>query len=1248
MRGVFGRINKSWAKPRQRSHWSPFGERFEDRCLLTVFTVVNLADQGAGSLRQAILDANSTAGEDTIRFDVDGVINLKSALPKITDTLHIDGYSAPDYCDAPVVGINFNSKAGLRLEAGSDGSSIKGLSLYNSSSTAITVNGVGHIAISGNYIGLQLDGVTAGANRGYGIEIINSISNTIGGDEGNGNVISANRDSGILLKNTSATWIDGNLIGTDVTGLLDRGNGKNGIWLTGKSSVNVIGGKAGNVISGNGLNGIYLDGKSYANIISGNIVGLAANRKSALGNDGDGVKLKDADSNLIGRIDPVQGVTYFDTEHVSMQPVSAWQGIRGTDNDGQYLIVGTSDDNGLLFHGTIDGVGLSYAVNYPDALTTSVYGPNDLKNGFVQLVGSYKNSDYETAEVEVNGFIFEGAITDLANAANYRTINYPGAKYNYVHSVMGGLAVGNYDSPLDHGSYDLEIGPGHAFLYDVENDVFLTDIVYPGSLSNTAYGIWHNGEGKYTIVGGYSLSATHNLTNPETPIGKAYIVDYDAATGKFSNWTTFEYPEGVNVVTHFEGISSVEKGTYTLNADSLEVGSGNPSQGSWVSVRRNADGTFGKATWVDLNVTGYDPTTNISSSNSVYGYQVVGVVIGESDTSSFQATIDVGFTTSNVISGNKGNGISLYNSDNNQISMNLIGTDGKGYHDLGNSLNGILITSGSANNMIGGQATGGNDPTNNVFARPPQGNLISGNDQNGVLISSKATQNTLSGNYIGTTADGNHALGNTLDGVAIVNAHGNQLIGCLENQDPFVFYNVVSGNGGNGLRVSNSNDTIIQANFFGLGADNNTPVGNALDGVQIEGSSTRTTFGGPIPLGNVVAANGENGLEVRDKVKDFIAYNTFAGLAAFTLNTTLGNGRDGMLITSTGGGIEIRTNVVSNNGDDGIEVSGKAKGVRINGNIIGMNTDGTSAMGNSDNGIEVGGSARDVIIGSTSYTFNIIPQNVISANGNNGIEVKNSAREVTINASYIGVNIFGYDNFGNGHNGVFISDGTSQVTIGTTDPNLLTVISGNTAHGIEMHSTQKNTVVGTLIGTAANGRSQIGNGGNGILIGNSSKNTIGRISATSNGTVGGASNIIAYNALNGIEVRSGSENALYENSIHSNGGLGIDIGIDANNNQNAPVLASTALHPLGLEIVGTLNSKANSKFTLEFFASNLDGSNGKVYLGSQQVKTDAKGNVEFTFYGPIPELKNYYITSTATDSKGNTSEFSNAVDLPVG
>ncbi len=130
---------------------------------------------------------------------------------------------------------------------------------------------------------------------------------------------------------------------------------------------------------------------------------------------------------------------------------------------------------------------------------------------------------------------------------------------------------------------------------------------------------------------------------------------------------------------------------------------------------------------------------------------------------------------SNIISGNSDNGISIVGGSTNVIEMNSIGTDVTGLIDVGNGENGIMLSGGTTSNLIGGEETGGNDPTNNVFVRPPEGNLISGNDGDGVLITGQATENQLSGNFIGTDASGNVALGNTLDGVAIVSANNNSL-----------------------------------------------------------------------------------------------------------------------------------------------------------------------------------------------------------------------------------------------------------------------------------------------------------------------------------------------------------------------------------------------------------------------------------------------------------------------------------------
>ena len=69
-------------------------EQLEDRRLLAVFSVSNLGDAGAGSLRQAMIDANGAAGADTIDFSVTGTINIASQLPTITDDVTITGPGA--------------------------------------------------------------------------------------------------------------------------------------------------------------------------------------------------------------------------------------------------------------------------------------------------------------------------------------------------------------------------------------------------------------------------------------------------------------------------------------------------------------------------------------------------------------------------------------------------------------------------------------------------------------------------------------------------------------------------------------------------------------------------------------------------------------------------------------------------------------------------------------------------------------------------------------------------------------------------------------------------------------------------------------------------------------------------------------------------------------------------------------------------------------------------------------------------
>ena len=460
---------------------------------------------------------------------------------------------------------------------------------------------------------------------------------------------------------------------------------------------------------------------------------------------------------------------------------------------------------------------------------------------------------------------------------------------------------------------------------------------------------------------------------------------------------------------------------------------------------------------------------------------------------------------SNVISGNAGNGIVIDGSSGNTLVDNYVGTDPTGTVAIANGGSGIVITGGATNNLIGGTAdtdtaTGAvNNPTGTegsvtpVIVTPPLGNLVSGNSGDGILINDSSENNVLSGNFVGTTASGNAALGNAGDGVAIIDANNNSLIGCTALDDPFVYYNVVSGNGANGLHITDSDDTTVQANFFGIGADNATTVGNGLNGILVDGSSSNTQVGGVIPLGNVSAGNGENGIEVAGTASHFISFNTFGGLFAF--GGAAPNGNDGILITSTGGSNTLQTNVLSGNTNNGIEIGGNASGVTVDPNIAGLSTDGTSLLsggGNGNDGLEIDGTAHDNIIGGDQQS--VIPENTFSGNAAYGVEITDSAYDNQVFASNIGVDVVGDEAFGNGEGGILVSGKATGNTIGGTAASgvrVADVISGNDGNGITLgDATSATTITNNIIGYGAQEVQPIPNGGQPIDTGASSGNTI--------------------------------------------------------------------------------------------------------------------------------------------------------------
>lgn len=272
------------------------------------FTVVNVNDSGAGSLRQAILDANTAGGANLVRFQIPGTgpftINLTAPLPAVATPMTIDGSTQTGYSNQPVVELNGASAGaeaiGLRLTT--SGCSVRGLTINRFATDGIRIESVLN-TVQGNYIGLDPTGTILRTNGQYGIFVLGSYSNTIGGTTITARNVIGGNDTGIYLLNTFGNTVQGNYIGLSATGTSDVGNGNNGLTLF-NAATNQIGGStaaARNVISGNNGSGINLNTTGASgNLIQGNYLGLNAAGTAAVSNTADGITLNDAVGNLIG------------------------------------------------------------------------------------------------------------------------------------------------------------------------------------------------------------------------------------------------------------------------------------------------------------------------------------------------------------------------------------------------------------------------------------------------------------------------------------------------------------------------------------------------------------------------------------------------------------------------------------------------------------------------------------------------------------------------------------------------------------------------------------------------------------------------------------------------------------------------------------------------------------------------------------------------------------------------------------
>ncbi len=510
----------------------------------------------------------------------------------------------------------------------------------------------------------------------------------------------------------------------------------------------------------------------------------------------------------------------------------------------------------------------------------------------------------------------------------------------------------------------------------------------------------------------------------------------------------------------------------------------------------------------------------------------------------------------------------------------------------------------------------------------------------------------------------------------------------------------VFGGGGNAIIFQNGGGNSVLACFIGTSPGGTSAVGNGAIGISIEESANNvigTQSDPPAPgssQGNVLAA-GYIGVFVSGagSTGNIVRGNTIGGAGAFgngsdgvivtggigntvSANTITGNGGNGVLVSGGASGTLVRGNTIRDSGGDGIQVSrafhntidrnrvfgSERNGILIfdhadenvvTGNFVGTDESGAEGLGNGFNGILVSDGDRNRVGGTAAADANVVCGNLF-----NGIRVRSESAGNVVRGNFVGLLPGGGPAPGNVDDGIELNDAAVDNIIGGKDPGAGNVVSGNGANGVRLAdaTTTGNFVQGNRIGTDPAGNAAVPNAGHGVFVEDGAHdNRIG-------GASPGAGNAIAFNGGAGVFVEDGAQNAILRNSIRGNGALGIDLapgGVTPNDPgdadgspnrlQNFPQLSSGSTAGSTTSVSGTLSSAPSATFRIEFFASVLCDLSGngeaRFFLGSADVTTDAGGNVPIGAELGVA-ARGPFLTATATDAAGNTSELSACVMIP--
>jgi hypothetical protein len=393
-----------------------------------VFTVTNTNDSGAGSLRQAITDANAAGAAAQVQFAIPAgeatggvyIISPTSPLPLLSGPgITIDGGTETNFAGnsnaaGPEIVLD-GSSAGASadgLTLASDNNTIRGLDIRNFDGDGVFISsGTGNL-IAGNFIGLNAAGTVAAANR-FGIEIGNAASgNTVGGASAfDRNIISGNLNDGVLITGSSThdNTVIGNFIGTNAAGAAAVPNTNNGVALAAATHDNTIGGASagqGNLVSGNTHSGLSITGDST--VVTGNDIGLSFSG-GGLGNGTDGVLIAGDDNNLASNTIAFNGAN----------------GVNVSSGAGNSLSDNSISSNGLL------GIDLGNDGRTDNDTGDADTGANDLQNFPVITVAQSLGAG--------NGTHFEGTLNSTANTQF--VIPFFGQTAGEVPRVLGSVTV---------------------------------------------------------------------------------------------------------------------------------------------------------------------------------------------------------------------------------------------------------------------------------------------------------------------------------------------------------------------------------------------------------------------------------------------------------------------------------------------------------------------------------------------------------------------------------------------------------------------------------------------------------------------------------------------------------------------------------------------------------------------------------------------------------------------------------------